>query len=217
MSSLPLSDLQRSTLERATQRYAEALDDRTVEYLRSRGLLEVASSLRFGTVVDPEPEHTEFVGRLAIPYLGPRDNVYGMKFRCIEDHVCKDVGCKKYMNVHGFSLKPYNTRALVAPTDYIFVQEGELDAATIEACGWPAIGLPGASDWKAHYPRMLADFNRVIHISDGDDAGKALGRKILDTMPSVATVIVAAIGEDVNSTYVKGGKDALTQLIRGSV
>lgn len=215
MTSEPLSSSQRTTLERAAQTYHEAMDDRTREYLSDRGLLGVASSLRFGTVVVPDPEHRAAVGRLSIPYLGPRGNVYYMKFRCIEPHDCGDLGHSKYLNISA-KLRPYNVRALTAPTDYLFVTEGELDAATLEACGWPAIGVAGVEDWKAHYPRMLAGFNRTVLLADGDPAGERLATKFMDTMPSGASVIVCETGQDVNSIFREGGKPALEQLIRGA-
>ena len=216
MTSEPLSDSQKNTLERAAAAYQASLDDRTREYLSARGLLGVASSLRFGTVVVPDPDNRDprTIGRLAIPFIGPRDNVYYMKFRCIEPHDCGEMGHGKYINMPG-RLRPYNVRALTAQTDYLFVTEGELDAATLEACGWPAVGIGGANDWKAHYPRMLHGFSRVVLFADGDDKGKLLAARFSDTMPSGASVISCALGQDVNSTYQAGGKAALEQLIRG--
>lgn len=216
MTSEPLSDSQKSTLERAATAYHESLDDRTREYLSHRGLLGVASSLRFGTVAVPDPENHDprTVGRLSIPFIGPKNNVYYMKYRCIEPHDCGEMDHGKYINMPG-RLRPYNVRALTAQTDYLFVTEGELDAATLEACGWPAVGIGGWGDWKPHYPRMLHGFRRVVLIADGDDKGRKLADKFLDTMPSGARVIVSASGQDVNSLYQAGGKAALEQLIRG--
>lgn len=215
MTSEPLSASQRSTLERATQTYHAELDDRTKAYLERRGLLDVASSLRFGSVLSPDPEHRGAYGRLSIPFIGPRGNVYYMKFRCIEDHECEDHGHSKYLNISA-TLRPYNTRALTAPTDYIFLTEGELDAATIEACGWPAVGLGGANEWKPHYSRMLSGFSKPVLLADGDDAGERLAARFRKHMSSSAIVIVSESGQDVNSLYQQGGKAALEEMIRGA-
>jgi DNA primase len=158
-------------------------------------------------------------GRLAIPFIGPRGNVYDIRFRCIEDHDHKDseVRCPKYLGSDGVETRMFNTRALLAPTDYIFVCEGELDAATLTACGWPAVGIPGAHAWKLHYSRMLAGFSRVILVADADEAGKKLAVKFRKALPSSGSVILCKYenARDVNEVFVQYGKDGLAALLRG--
>lgn len=217
----PLSASVRRSLERAAATYESQLDSSAWGYLESRGLgagtsLATVTSHRLGVVRSPIKGDERFVGRLCIPYLGPSGNVYGMNFRCIEDHDCKEIeGHRKYDKPSGLESRMFNTRALTAPTDYLFVTEGELDAITITACGWPAVALPGANSWKAHYGRMLDGFSRVVLLADDDDAGRKLGAAFMRAVPSAGSVIVSAYGEarDVNEVYVRYGKAGLQSLL----
>jgi hypothetical protein len=197
--------------------YHEQLDDQALEYLTARGLgsSHAIETLRFGLVRSPRPEHAMMRDRLAIPYIGPKGNVYDIRFRCIQGHDCKEASCPKYLGSDGVETRIYNARSLVAPTDYIFVTEGELDAATLTVCGWPAVGLPGANSWKPHYPRVLAGFSKVVLVADGDDAGRKLASTFRRAMPTSGRVILCGQGEDINSLFVKEGKEGLVALLKG--
>lgn len=218
MDLRPSSQSQKRSLARACERYADQLnnDERAREYLARRGLLPFAVVLGFGAVSYPEPGHDRYAGRLAIPFIGPGGNVYDIRYRCIEDHDCKDNKCAKYLGDEGKVTRLYNTRALVAPSQTIFVTEGEMDAATIAACGWPSVGVPGASSWKSAYrPRLFGGFSRVIVIGDGDDAGKSFVREVVRSMPDSEGKVMPP-GHDVNSIFVERGKDGLTELLKGN-
>lgn len=212
MTSVPLSPSQKRGLESATRAYQSQLDEPALAYLERRGLAPVTETLRFGVVRSPvTPEHDRFRGMLAIPYLNPRGEVTRLKMRCIEDHVCKEHGHTKYDGPSG-PIRIYNTAALVAPTDYLFVTEGELDAATLTACNWPAIGLPGAQTLPRHFARVVAGFPRVTLLADNDDAGRKLADSFRSALPSSGRVIV--MSSDVNDEYTKGGKAALVELMK---
>lgn len=217
MSSVPLSSSLKRSLAAATQEYSSQLaaGDAALAYLERRGLgsSPVTETLRFGVVRSPRPEHGRYTGRLAIPYLGPKGNVYGMTFRCIEPHDCKEIGCPKYLALDG-ERRMYNTAALMAPTEYLMVAEGELDTATLVACGWPAVGIPGANAWRPHYSRMMAGFRKVILWADGDEAGEKLAHTFRRAMPSSGDVMLCESGEDVNSTFRRIGKEGLTALLK---
>ena len=214
MSSRPLSSSQKRSLASAAEMYHEQLDDQAREYLEARGLLPAIETLRFGVVRSPRPEHTMMRDRLAIPFIGPKGNIYDIRFRSIQDHDCKEQSCPKYLGLDGVETRIYNAAALVAPTDYIFVTEGELDAATLTVCGWPAVGLPGANSWKPHYPRLLAGFSKVVLVADGDDAGRKLASTFRRAMPTAGHVILCEQGEDVNSTFLAKGKEGLMALLK---
>ena len=190
------------------------MDDRGRAYLAARGLDRTIDTLLFGVVLSPRPEHQQMRGRLAIPFIGPRGNIYDMRFRCIEEHDCKEEHCPKYLGVPGVETRIYNARALTAPTDYLMVTEGELDAATLTACGWPASGIPGANAWKPHYSRMLSGFSKVILFADGDEAGEKLAHAFRKSLVSSGTVIMCEKGQDVNSIYLRDGKAGLQSLLK---
>jgi DNA primase len=227
MSLLPPSSpsLKRS-LANATAEYQQQLqqDGPAHAYLEARGLSPVTSSLRFGVVRSPLAGHERYRGRLAIPFLGPTDNVYDIRYRCIDGH--GEEGhpdeCPKYLGSDGVRTRIYNARALTASADYIFITEGELDAATLTVCGWPAIGIPGAQAWKAHYPRLVAGFSQVVVVGDGDKAGRDFARKVSESLPD-ARMIVMLDGLDVNSVFTSdvardysnnGRKGYLSSLLR---
>lgn len=217
----PHSASLKRSLERAARTYHEQLDQSAWAYLDSRGLGEatspgIATQHLLGVVRSPIPGHERYEGRLAIPYIGPKGNIYDVRYRCLEqhDHSDPENHCPKYLGADGVSTRMFNTRALTAPTDYIILCEGELDAVTITACGWPAVAVAGANAWKAHHARMLAGFSRVLVLADGDDAGRGLAAKVTRSLPSTAVTIMLREGHDINSLYVQGGKEALVELLR---
>ena len=66
-----LSKSQKELLEKATESYAQNLQE-IVPYLQSRGITEqTAIMFRLGFVREPEMGHEPYVGKLAIPYLTP--------------------------------------------------------------------------------------------------------------------------------------------------
>lgn len=216
MSSVPLSNSQKKALASAAQEYHSQLDDTARAYLATRGLGSSQSieTLRFGLVRSPRPEHTMMTGRLALPYIGPNGNVYSMVFRCIREHDCKEAGCKKYLYPTGERRVMYNTRALMASTDYLFVTEGEMDAATLTACGWPAVGIPGTNGWQKHFGRMMAGFTRVVLFADGDTAGEKLVHDFRRALPSVGIVKICEPGDDINSLFMREGKEGITNMLK---
>ena len=215
MDLRPSSPGRRKSLAAASRAYHEQLktDQAALAYLESRGLRSSADQAMLGVVRSPRQGHDRFLGRLAIPFIGPKGNVYDIRYRCIEDHDCKERGHGKYDAEHGYPTRLFNTRALVSPTDYIMVTEGEVDALTLAACNWPAVGVPGANAWKAHHSRCFDGFSDIVVIGDGDDAGRKFVAAVVKTLPSARSVILSA-GEDVNSVYVKGGKDALVAALK---
>ena len=157
--------------------------------------------------------HEWLKDRLTIPYLGPRGNVYNLRFRCLAHENCKAEGCDaKYISLPGFPSRIYNVRALKGTHTTIHVTEGELDAVTLNACGLPAIGLAGVDALPSHFPRLVAGFTHVYLWADGDEAGRGLVREFTKKVPWAEAIYVPK-DEDVNSIFVKGGKDAVLALI----
>lgn len=168
LDSLSLSSSARATLLQATERYETAVYE-LAEFLGARGIDEKAAlSARLGRVSDPLPEHERHKGMLAIPYLTPAGPV-AIKFRCVEDHECKEHGHAKYDAPAGQHARLYNVAALHSDGDVVAVCEGELDALVMsEVVGIPAIGIPGASHWQDHWARAFADYERVLILADND-------------------------------------------------
>lgn len=126
---------------------------------------------------------------LSIPFLTAA-GVVAMKFRCIEAHDCKAEGCQRYDAPAGQKARLYNASALAKGGPVAAVVEGEFKAMAVhDQLGVPAVGT-SAGVWMDHWPRCLADFDRVLVISDNDEAGLKHARgKVLKTMQNAELVV----------------------------
>lgn len=204
------TDEQRNLLEAATARYEEALP-LAAGYLAGRGFSEeTALSFRLGVVDDPQTGDEQYRGRLSIPYITPT-GIVGIRFRCMVDHDCKPSGCTKYLQKAGARTHLYNVSAFPEADDWIGISEGELDSAILRQCGIPAVGVPGATNWKPHYSKIFEDYRRVYTFADGDKAGREFGDKLSSEIG--ALTIGMPDGHDVNSAYMEFGEEFLRSKI----
>ena len=195
-----LSIAQKQSLGKAATAYAENLP-MVEEYLASRGLLlDDARAAFLGYVNEPLPGHEQFRGRLCIPYVTP-SGVVDLRFRSIGPAE------PKYLGLPAAKTRMYNTQAILKAQDAIAVCEGEIDTLTLfYRVGIPTVGVPGAQAWKAHYKRLLQDFETVYVFSDGDQAGQDFARHLARELQGVVALAMPE-GEDVNSMYLQFGKD----------
>ena len=193
-----LSNSQRQFLLQATQEYAASLH-LAGEYLATRGLsVEEAKQFHLGVVATPLPSHESYVGRLAIPYITP-SGVVDIRFRSILHQE------PKYMGIPGAKTTMFNAQAVLTSNSYICVTEGEIDCiTTVVKTGHPAVGIPGANNWKPYYTKILDDFETVIVLADGDNPGLEFGKKVSRELENVSIVQMPE-GHDVNSIVIKEG------------
>jgi len=205
-----LSNSHRQFLLRATQQYASQVEV-AKDYLLTRHLsVEEAQTFHLGVVVDPMPGHEGFKNRLAIPYITP-SGVVDIRFRAMGDID------PKYMGMVGAKTTMFNTPACFVQSKYICVTEGEFDCIMMSVkTNHPTVGIPGANNWKPHYSRILDDFDMVIILTDGDTAGAEFGKKITRELPN-ANVIAMPEGEDVNSVFIKLGKEWIDERVRNCI
>ena len=202
MTFAVLSKKRKQLLGSATKRYLESRDERTLEYFNSRGLdRDTLDEFQIGTVVEPaDDSHEMYIGRAVIPYV-TKTGVVNLKFRCIEDHRCKDYGHEKYYSLSGYGTRLYNTLALFQDSGAIAITEGEIDAMSIQAIlGMPAIGYPGATQWQGnkHWPLIFEGYSTVWVVADGDKPGRDAAKEVAATMRN-AQVVRCKDGEDANS------------------
>lgn len=201
---LKLSSEQKKSLELAVSHYGKNIH-LAEQYLASRGLdLAVAGTYHLGVVQDPLAGHEQYVGRLAIPYV-TKTGVIDIRFRDMTGN--SEV---KYLGLPGAETHLYNVTSIFHSSSIIGICEGEIDTITLEQCGIPAIGVPGANNWKKHYGRVLRDFSRIIVFADGDQAGQDFGRHISKELGYV-TIINMPDGEDVNSVYCTQGPEVIRE------
>lgn len=212
-----LSKEQRQYLERAWETYSPHLGD-AEEWLAGRGLgLEFAASRGLGVVANPLPGHEPAAGYLAIPYLTSAGPV-NFEFRCIQNHNCKEIpNHTRYFRRKGSGVNIYGVQSVAWATDWLVVTEGAIDALTWQQIGVPALGVPGAENWKDYWGNLLEDFSRVYLAEDGDNAGKDLWIAMSEHIDQSNTMVVRMRmpdGEDSNSMYLKHGKDYLLGRIK---
>lgn len=117
------------------------------------------------------------------------------------------------MGMQGASTRLYNVQALTQAGDRIAICEGEIDTIIMHyAIGFPAVGVPGANNWKPHYTRLLQDFETVYVFADGDKAGSDFAKRLAKEVRGVVTLSMPE-GEDVNSTYLQFGKEYFAEKV----
>ena len=202
-----LSSSHRQFLLQATHQYASQIH-LAAEYLATRNLsVEEAQRFHLGVVKDALPGHEQYTSRLAIPYITP-SGVVDIRFRAIGN------ADPKYMGMPGAKTSMFNAQVVLTASDYICVTEGEIDCITMSVkTNHPAIGIPGANNWKPFYSKILDDFDTVIVLADGDSAGMDFGKKVSRELGNV-NIVQMPEGHDVNSIVMLEGAEFINERVR---
>ncbi|GAA0406371.1 topoisomerase [Streptomyces luteireticuli] len=218
------SELLKADLVEAAKRYSSRYEESPAElYVVQRGLGHMANRFRLGYVSSPIAGHEQYRGRLAIPYLRPAGGIRSVatiRFRCIADTCIKAPdgsflpperethdGHAKYLSLPGHSPRLYNTWALIRPSPYIVVGEGEFDPMASESADVPAIGPPGVATWRDHFAPALAGYEVVFSIGDGDPAGRKFNEEMASRLPNVKPIDLGD-GYDINRYVQEHGCEA---------
>lgn len=208
-----LSDLSRKSLDNLLGSLIQTTE--AVAYLRGRGFTRQAVDMfRLGVVpTGATAEWAQYEGMLAIPYLTVSGPV-AVKFRRL------DGGEPKYTGPKGQGTRLFNATAVLDPGPQLVVVEGELDAITLHGeCGVPAVGVPGAQNWRPHYRRVVDSFGDVVILTDndnkrpGDNPGLDLALQIRESVRN-SRIVGLPPGHDVNSFFVAYGRDSLLGLLK---
>lgn len=197
----------RKSLDEAELAYFRQVGD-IADYLLGRGINgEAALTHHLGYVKEPMVGDDEMRGRLAIPYLTPTGAV-DIRFRSVHPD-----DSPKYLSRAGSQQHIYNVLAFQEDSDVICVCEGELDTIIVNTVvGIPAVGMPGANGWKNWYARAFADYRKVFVLTDGDQAGREMGKKIMQAI-DVAVVVPMPEGLDANEVYLQEGADGIRKRV----
>ena len=211
---VPSSAEKKSLERRATDYHSQLFSPEGTDLLDylidARGLQpETISQFQLGAVVNPDGLDDPAVGKVSIPYI-TRNGVIALRFRRGPEG-----DGPKYWQPPKSNISMFNVNELVKHQRWIVVCEGEIDCITAVQAGIPAVGIPGASAWKAHYSTLFEGYERVIILADNDDkgAGEEFAKKVAEEVPEPA-IIKLPEGEDVNSFYVKHGAKELRALLR---
>lgn len=203
---MKLTDAARRLLEETVARYEQDLEQ-VAGYLKGRGLThEAARMFRLGYVNGDHAGDSDYVGRLAVPYLTPA-GVVDIRYRSLTPEG------PKYLSRPGAKTKLFNVKDLLVESAILYVTEGEMDCITASAmCGLPCVGVPGANNWAAHFRLLMADYSRVIVLCDGDEAGRQFGKTICKEVDTAVAVTMPP-SMDVNDVFVAGGRDAVLEMV----
>ena len=198
-----LSEDAKLLLEQAAVAYNGQISS-AATYLAGRGISEKAAHTHLlGYVEEPVIGHEDMQGRLAIPYITPT-GIVDIRFRAVTPDVTP-----KYLSRSGAEQHIYNVSAFQEDSDFIAVCEGEIDTIiTHSMCGVPAVGMPGSQAWKDWQARAFHDYRKVFVLTDGDNAGKEMGKKIMQAI-DVAVVVSMPDGMDVNEVFLNEGADGI--------
>ncbi|PLS83446.1 MAG: hypothetical protein CYG60_21995, partial [Actinobacteria bacterium] len=132
--------------------YAEA-KGLTVEFLQQQGLRD-----------------QKYQGRSAvrIPYRGPGGSEAAVRFRIALEK--SEEGDDRFRWRTGSKAQLYGLWKLerIKEAGYVVLVEGESDAQTLWCHGIPALGVPGASNWKPEWSEHLEGLERIYAVVEPD-------------------------------------------------
>lgn len=180
------------------------------DYLRGRKISEESIGLfQLGVVDGSYPDHSDFTGRISVPYITKLGGVKGFKFRRVGEDEYQPKYLADYMPT-----RLYNPLAFerAEQLGYIALCEGEADTWTVDGeCGIPAVAFPGVDTWKQHkeWPCLFDGLHRVIVFRHMDDAGDKAARWIRERLDH--SIIVSLPLKDVNLTYLQYGREFIRE------
>ena len=129
--------------------------------------------------------------RLVIPYLDEKGNEVSIRYRN------SLAGDNRFEWKKGSKIFLYGLWKLHDAYDegYIIIVEGESDCHTLWSCGYPAIGVPGASNWKEERDAVHFEEIPLIYlVKEPDQGGDALLNRLRSS--SIASKVrVIDLGE----------------------
>lgn len=201
-----LTTSQKQFLIKAAHQYASTVQ-KALPYLEERGISQQAiSQFHLGVVEEPLPSHEQYLNRLSIPYI-TRTGVVDIRFRALNGEE------PKYLGLPSAETTLFNVEALFKAKHYVCICEGEMDTITMASTTLhPTVGAPGATAWKKFYHRIFEDFDTIIVLADGDDAGMEFGKRIQRTLINTR-ILQMPEGEDVNSVIQRHGPQFINDKI----
>ena len=199
----PLPGFKMNRLKEQAARLADCLDAEALEWLAARGVnADTARGCGLGRVNSDDPDFAHYAGHIAIPYRTVDGDTVGLRFR----NVWGSENGPKYNQPAGSATVPYGLEALNMPGKTVSLCEGEFDSIVLRQLGLPALGIPGANAWKAHYRYLLDGFERVVVWGDPDEAGRAFNDTVCKAISGASAAVLPM---DVSDTFVEHGMGAI--------
>lgn len=148
--------------------------------LQAWGLFNAAGNLRYY-------RHT-----LLLPYFDHGEPVY-LQARALDPEVTP-----KELSLAGPIRLPYNAHLLDGTPGRLYLCEGVIDTLTLLEAGFPAVGVPGAANFKPSWVERFREKN-VFVAFDADAAGEAGAAKVI--------ALLAKSGVEAHRLRIPPGKD----------
>jgi DNA primase len=159
------------------------------EALQRAGFFNAAGHLRY------------YRHRLLFPYFDRDGRPVYLQARGIEDGVKP-----KELSMAGPIPLPYNVRLLDGEPGQIYLCEGVIDTLTLIEQGFPAVGVPGAANFKPAWAALFR--NKSVHVAFDPDApgenGAARAIELLHAGGIEARRLAPPQGLDLNDWFRKG-------------
>jgi len=114
-----------------------------------------------------------------IPYPDEEGQEVAVRFRTSLD------GTEKFRWRSGDKPRPYGLRLLeeARKAGYVVLVEGESDCHTLWCHEIPALGIPGASNWRDEWATYLDGIEKVYVVIEPDQGGDTLREKLISCAP----------------------------------
>lgn len=138
---------------------------------------------------------------LLFPYLDPTGRAVYMQARAIDPEAKP-----KELSMAGHIPLPYNSRLLDGEPGQIYLCEGVIDTLTLLEQGFPAVGVPGAANFKAAWAPLFR--NKSVHVAfDPDAPGESGAAKAIERLTAMgieARRLSPPAGMDLNDWFQRG-------------
>jgi len=161
-------------------------------YLAGRGVTRETAE-RFG--VGFFPGRGSMSGRVVIPIHNEKGELVAYAGRSVDDSE------PKYKLPTGFkkSLVLFNFHRVLKEVDAkrpIVLVEGFFDCMKVDQAGFPAVALMGSTMSEAQEQLLICDFDRVVVMLDGDEAGRKAADEFSARLVRKVFVRVVDAGDD---------------------
>ena len=160
-----------------------------LDNLARRGFFNAAGHLRF------------YRHALLFPYYDITGRAIYLQARAIDPDAKP-----KELSLAGPIPLPYNARLLDGEPGQIYLCEGVIDTLTLIEQGFPAVGVPGAANFKAAWAPLFR--NKTVHVAfdpDGPgESGAAQAIARLHAMGIEARRLTPPTGKDLNEWFRRG-------------
>lgn len=138
---------------------------------------------------------------LLFPYFDPTGRAAYMQARAVDPEAKP-----KELSLAGHIPLPYNSRLLDGEPGQIYLCEGVIDTLTLLEQGFPAVGVPGAANFKTAWAELFR--NKTVHVAfDPDAPGESGAAKAIERLKSMgieARRLSPPPGMDLNDWFRKG-------------